>query len=469
MHGIRFGTDGWRGIIADDFTFDNVKKVAHAIARYVVRCEDARNGIIIGYDRRFASDRGAEVIAEVVSATGTPVWLADKPCPTPAISLLVRQRGAAGGIVVTASHNPYRWNGIKYKAKYGSSPLPSIVAQIETELERLLREGVRPLPPRKELIQPVDPRAPYLDTIEKLVDWQRLREAKFRFLVDPMHGASAGLLRELFTRNGVACDEIRGTRDPLFGGAHPEPIEPHIEPLRRAIRAGQYDAGFCADGDGDRIGAIDHDGVFITPHQIFALLFWHLAGTRQLPGDVAKTFSVTKLIDKLAAKFGRKLHEVPIGFKHVCELMLEQNILIGGEESGGIGTSLYLPERDATVSALLLAELMAWHRMSLTELVGTLHAEFGEHHYGRVDLELGPGQKEKAIAHFANGHVKRLLDWPIVRREDMDGIKCYLDEIGWMMVRASGTERLLRVYSETSRPEATKRVLEEVAAIVHRL
>src|SRR2546422_242513 len=469
MHGIRFGTDGWRGIIADDFTFDNVKKVAHAIARYVVRCEDARNGIIIGYDRRFASDRGAEVIAEVVSATGTPVWLADKPCPTPAISLLVRQRGAAGGIVVTASHNPYRWNGIKYKASYGSSPVPSIVAQIETELERLLREGVRPLPPRKELIQPIDPRAPYLDTIEKLVDWQRLREAKFRFLVDPMHGASAGLLRELFPRNGVARDEIRGTRDPLFGGAHPEPIEPHIEPLRRAIRAGQYDAGFCADGDGDRIGAIDRDGVFITPHQIFALLFWHLAGTRQLPGDVAKTFSVTKLIDKLAAKFGRKLQEVPIGFKHVCELMLEQNILIGGEESGGIGTSLYLPERDATVSALLLAELMAWHRMSLTELVGTLHAEFGEHHYGRVDLELGPGQKEKAIAHFANGHVKRLLDWPIVRREDMDGVKCYLGEIGWMMVRASGTERLLRVYSETSRPEATKRVLEEVTAIVHRL
>ncbi len=469
MQEIRFGTDGWRGIIADDFTFDNVKRVAHAIARYVVRCEDARKGIIIGYDHRFASDRGAEVIAEVVSTTGTPVWLADKPCPTPAISLLVRQRGAAGGIVVTASHNPYRWNGIKYKAKYGSSPLPSIVAQIETELERLLREVVRPLPPRKELIQPVDPRAPYLDTIEKLVDWQRLREAKFRFLVDPMHGASAGLLRELFTRNGVTCDEIRGARDPLFGGAHPEPIEPHIEPLRRAIRAGRYDAGFCADGDGDRIGAIDRDGVFITPHQIFALLFWHLAGTRQLPGDVAKTFSVTKLIDKLAAKFGRKLHEVPIGFKHVCELMLEQNILIGGEESGGIGTSLYLPERDATVSALLLAELMAWHRMSLTELVGTLHAEFGEHHYGRVDLELGPGQKEKAIAHFANGHVKRLLDWPIVRREDMDGIKCYLDEIGWMMVRASGTERLLRVYSETSRPEATKRVLEEVTAIVHRL
>src|SRR2546425_1202328 len=393
MHGIRFGTDGWRGIIADDFTFDNVKKVAHAIARYVARCEDARNGIIIGYDRRFASDRGAEVIAEVVSATGTPVWLADKPCPTPAISLLVRQRGAAGGIVVTASHNPYRWNGIKYKASYGSSPVPSIVAQIETELERVLQEGVRPLPPRKELIQPVDPRAPYLDTIEKLVDWQRLREAKFRFLVDPMHGASAGLLRELFTRNGVTCDEIRGARDPLFGGAHPEPIEPHIEPLRRAILAGRYDAGFCADGDGDRIGAIDRDGAFITPHQIFALLFWHLAGTRQLPGDVAKTFSVTKLIDKLAAKFGRKLHEVPIGFKHVCELMLEQNILIGGEESGGVGPSPYLSGRAAHGFGRLLAGPEAWHPLSLPGLVGRLPAAICPQHFSRPRLAIQPGGK----------------------------------------------------------------------------
>ena len=469
MSSIKFGTDGWRGVIAEDFTFANARIVAHAIARYVVRNEDARKGVLIGYDHRYAADRVAAAAAEVISASGTPVWLADRPCPTPAISYLVRNRGAAGGIVVTASHNPYRWNGIKYKASYGSSALPSIVAQIEKELEVVLEKGVPPMPPRRNLIQPLEPRAPYLDALEKLVDWKRLRDAKFRFVFDPMHGSAAGLLPELLRRNGITCDEIRGTRDPRFGGVHPEPIEPHIEALRQAVRAGKYDAGFCADGDGDRIGAIDRDGSFVNPHQIFAMLVWHLAGTRNLPGDIAKTFSVTKLIDKLATRFGRKLHEVPIGFKYICELMLEQNILIGGEESGGIGTSLYLPERDATVSALFLAELMAWHGKSLGELLTALHAEFGEYHYGRVDLDLKPGQKEKAIAHFSNGKLNRILDLPVVGREDMDGIKVYLGEAGWVMVRASGTENLLRVYSETSKPETTRRVLTAVTQIVHDL
>jgi len=466
---IKFGTDGWRGVIAEDFTFANARIVAHAIARYVVRCEDARKGVVIGYDHRYASDWIAADIANAISASGTLVWLADKPCPTPAVSLLVCQRGAAGGLMITASHNPYRWNGIKYKASYGGSALPSIVAQIEIELDGIQKRNVRSLPSRKDLVHSLEPRAPYLETVEKLVDWNRLRSAKLRFVADPMHGAAAGLLRELFTRNGVACDEIRGSRDPRFGGVHPEPIEPHIEALRQAVLAGKYDAGLCADGDGDRIGAIDRDGTFVTPHQIFALLVWHLAGTRNLPGDIAKTFSVTKLIDKLAAKFNRKLHEVPIGFKYICELMLQQNILIGGEESGGIGTNLYLPERDATVCALLLAELMAWHGKSLGELIRDLHAEFGEYDYGRVDLDLKPGKKEKVIAHFASGKLKRILEWPVVRREDMDGIKVYLGDIGWVMVRASGTENLLRVYAETSTAEATARILEAVTKIAQTL
>jgi phosphomannomutase len=469
MNTIKFGTDGWRGVIAEDFTFANARVVARAIARYVVRCEDARRGVIIGYDHRFASDDIAADAAEVVSASGTPVFLTDKPCPTPAVSLLVRQRGAAGGLMITASHNPYPWNGIKYKASYGSSALPSIVGQIEEDLDVVQKESVPPLPPRKNLIQSLEPRAPYLDTLEKLVDWQRLRKAKFRFVSDVMHGSATGLLVELFRRNGITCDEIRGARDPRFGGVHPEPIEPHIEALRRAVLLGKFDAGLCADGDGDRIGAIDRDGTFVNPHQIFALLVWHLAGTRNLPGDIAKTFSVTKLIDKLATKFGRKLHETPIGFKYICELMLEQNILIGGEESGGIGTNLYIPERDATVSALLLAELMAWHGKSLGELLAALTAEFGEYHYGRVDLDLKPGQKEKAIAHFSDTKLTHILDLPVVRREDMDGIKLYLGEAGWVMVRASGTENLLRVYSETSKPETTRRILEAVTQIVHNL
>ena len=469
MSSIKFGTDGWRGIIAEDFTFANAGIVAQAIARYVVRGEDARKGVIVGYDHRYASDRVAAAVAGVLTSTGTPVWLTDRPCPTPAVSLLVRQRKTAGGIVVTASHNPYRWNGIKYKASYGSSALPSIVAQIEAELETIQSNGARPLPPRKDLLRQLEPRAPYLDAIEKLIDWDRLRESKFRFVFDAMHGSAAGLLPELFRRKGVSCDEIRGTRDPRFGGIHPEPIEPHISALREAVLAGKYDAGFAADGDGDRIGAIDRTGAFVNPHQIFSLLVWHLAGMRNLPGDIAKTFSVTKLIDKLAAKFGRRLHEVPIGFKYICELMLEQNILIGGEESGGIGTSLYLPERDATVSALLLSELMAWHGKSLGELLHALHAEFGEHHYGRIDIDVKPTQKSKAIVHFSDEEQKHWLDWPITRREKMDGIKVYLGDIGWLMVRASGTENLLRIYAETSKPQITRRVLDSAVAQIHEL
>jgi phosphomannomutase len=325
------------------------------------------------------------------------------------------------------------------------------------------------LPPRDDLIHALDVRTPYLETLAGLVDWDRLRAAKFRFLIDPMHGAGRGLLSELFRRQGIEAGEIRGNRDPLFGGVNPEPIEPHVEALRQALRGSHYDAGFALDGDADRIGAMDPDGTFITPHQIFSILFWHLAGTRKLTGDVAKSFSVTKMIDKIARKFGRKVWETPIGFKYICERMLESDILLGGEESGGIGTKLYLPERDATVSALLLAEVMAWHGKRLGELVAMLQGEFGEHHFGRADLTLKDGQKEKALEHFTSKKLTRYLDWPIVRREDLDGVKVYLGDIGWAMVRASGTEPMLRVYSETTRAGTTQRVLSEITTLVRGL
>jgi len=371
--------------------------------------------------------------------------------------------------VISASHNPAKWNGVKYKASYGSSALPSIVAEIEQELAVVLRDGVPALPPRPALIHSLDARAPYLETLDKLVDWDRLKAAQFRFLIDPMHGSGAGLLKALFDRHSIACHEIRGDRDPLFGGAHPEPIAPHIEPMRAAMRAGQFHAGFAMDGDADRIGAMDRDGTFVDPHQIFSILLWHLAGTRHIPGDVAKTFSVTKLVDKLAAKFGRTLYEVPVGFKYICELMLERDILLGGEESGGIGTKLWLPERDATVCALLLAEVLAWHRKSLGEILGELHAEFGEYDFGRLDLELRPGQKEKALEYFGNPNLARHLDYPIVKREDMDGVKLYLGDAGWLMVRGSGTEPMLRLYAETNSPATTSSILDRTASIVRAL
>jgi len=478
---IKFGTDGWRGVIAEDFTYANVRKVAWAIARYVVRGERAQNGVLVGYDTRFGSERFARLAAETVAMTGTPVWLASEAAPTPALSLLVKLRGAAGGIQITASHNPARWNGVKFKASYGSSASPAIVAEIEKELAAVLRDGVPPLPPRKDLLHSLDVRRPYLETLDKLVDWERLRAAKFRFLSDPMHGAGRGLLKELFERHGIACDEIRGRRDPLFGGVNPEPIEPHIEALRQAMRGGRYHGGFAFDGDADRIGATDRDGTFITPHQIFSILLWHLAGTRKISGDVAKTFSTTKMIDKIAARYGRKLWETPIGFKYICERMLESDILLGGEESGGIGTKLHLPERDAMVNALLLAEVMAWHGKTLGELVAMLHQEFGEHHYGRVDLTLRPGQKEKAVAHFSNGRLKSFQEWSITERENLDGIKIYFGETGlpavagwpsaagWLLVRGSGTEPMLRLYAETRSEDMTRRILDAATALVRKL
>jgi alpha-D-glucose phosphate-specific phosphoglucomutase len=466
---IKFGTDGWRGVIADDFTYENVRTVTLAIARYVVRAEKSGAEVLVGFDTRFGSEKFAQVAAEALSAAGISVSLATDACPTPALSLLVRMRGAAGGIQITASHNPFRWNGVKFKASYGSSASPAIVAQIEAELAKVLGDGVPPLPVRKDLIGSLDVRTPYLETLAGLVDWDRLRAAKFRFLIDPMHGAGRGLLRDLFRRNGIECEEIRGTRDPLFGGVNPEPIEPHVEALRQALRGGKFDAGFAFDGDADRIGAMDSDGTFITPHQIFSILLWHLAGTRKVSGDVAKTFSTTKMIDKIAARFGRKVWETPIGFKYICDRMLESDILLGGEESGGIGTKLYLPERDATVNALLLAEVMAWHGKRLGELVTMLHHEFGEFHYGRVDLEVTNGQKKKAMSYFADGKLTKVLDWPVVKREDLDGLKIYLGEIGWVMVRASGTENMLRIYSETTRSETTRRVLDRATEMVRNL
>jgi phosphomannomutase len=462
---IKFGTDGWRGVIAEDDSFENVRKVAHAIARYVVRTQAPERGIVVGYDVGLGSDNFARLAAETVSAAGIPVWLASEPGPSPALSVLVRLRGAAGGIQITASHHPLGGNGINFKASYGGPASPAIVAQIECELKRVLHDGVPPLPPRKDLIHSLGVREPYLETLGKLVDWDRLRASKFRYVIDPVHGAGARLLRELFHRHGIAADEIRGNPDSLFGSVNPEPLEPHLEALRQAVRTGNYDAGFALDGDADRIGAIDRRGRLVTPQQIFSILLWHLAGVRKLAGEVAKTFSTTKMIDKIAAKFGRKVWETPIGFKHICDRMLEGDILLGGEESGGIATKLHLPERDAIVNALLLAEVMAWHGKDLGELVSLLQQDFGEHHYGRLDLTLQGGQAERAVRHFAGPKVKRLLGWPVGRREDLDGLKLYLDDIGWVMVRVSGTERILGIYSETTSPETTRRLLGEVSTL----
>ena len=351
---VKFGTDGWRGIIAEDFTFANVRVAATAIARYVLEEEDAARGVCIGYDTRFGSPHFAKAVAEVLSAVGIPVQLASGVTPTPALSFAVRQRGAAGGIMITSSHNPYQWNGVKYKASYGGSGKPSIMAAIESRLGKPLPTGAS-----KAVIQEQDFCPDYIRAIEAFADLEKIAASKSRFAIDSMYGAGGGVLASIFARANVSFVEIRANHDPLFPGINPEPIEPHLRALQTAVVDHQCDAGLATDGDADRIGAVDEHGNIVDAHKIFAILLRWLIERKQWSGEVVRAFNTTRMLDRICAKHGRKLHEVGIGFKHICDLMLEREILIGGEESGGIGMQRHLPERDGLLNALLLANVMA--------------------------------------------------------------------------------------------------------------
>ena len=368
---IKFGTDGWRGVIADDFTFANVRTAAAAIAAYIHAQEDPAKGLCIGYDTRFGSKAFARACAEVVAATGIRVALANDITPTPALSFGVRGRGAAGGIMITSSHNPAQWNGVKYKAWYGGSGKPSIIAAIESYLDKPAPKAEKPA-----AIEEVDFLPPYLKAIENFADLDLIAKSGMKFAIDSMYGAGGTILSDIFTRIGVDHVQIRGNPDPLFPGINPEPIEPHIRALGEAAVAHKCDAGLCTDGDADRIGATDEDGNFVDPHKIFSVLLSWVLRRKGWPGAVTRAFNTTKMLDRICKKYGRELIEHGIGFKYVCDLMLEREIVMGGEESGGIGFQRHLPERDGLLNALLLANVMAEEKKTLGQLVADLQAEY---------------------------------------------------------------------------------------------
>jgi alpha-D-glucose phosphate-specific phosphoglucomutase len=469
---IKFGTDGWRGIIADDFTFANVRIAAQAIAAYVHAKEEPAKGICIGYDTRFGSKAFARACAEVVAATGIPVALANDITPTPALSYAVRGRGAAGGIMITASHNPFQWNGVKYKGWYGGSGKPSMIAEIES---RLGQPVARPAQPAA--IEEVDFLPPYLKAIESFTSLGALQKSGMKFAIDSMYGAGLTFISEIFTRLGVDHVQIRGEANPLFPGINPEPIEPHIRALGEAVVANGCQAGLCTDGDADRIGATDEHGNFVDPHKIYSvLLSWVLKHHNDWPGAVTRAFNTTKMLDRICQKHGRELIEHGIGFKFVCDYMLEREIVMGGEESGGIGFQRHLPERDGLLNALLLANVMAEEGKTLGQLVAGLQAEFGEHQYGRIDLHIPDDVKNGAIARARalKPGDPVFAGMPIFRQETLDGIKFYLDNAEaalkpnaaetWLLLRASGTEPLLRIYTESCSKESVARLLDSAHA-----
>ena len=460
---VKFGTDGWRGIIADDFTFENVRSAAAAIAHYVLTKEDATRGVCVGYDTRFGSPAFAATVAEVLAGAGIPVQLADSITPTPALSYAVKQRGAAGGVMITSSHNPAQWNGVKYKAAYGGSGSPSIMAEIESMLGK-------PLPTAKAAkIERSNFVPPYVEAIQKFVDLDLIARSGFKLAIDCMYGAGAGILAGIFSRIGVDFVEIRANHDPLFPGINPEPIEPHIRMLQETVVEQKCDAGLVTDGDADRIGAADEQGNFVDPHKIYAVILQWILERKHWPGDVTRAFNTTSMLDRIAARYGRKLHEHGIGFKFVCDLMLTEDILIGGEESGGIGIRKHLPERDGLLNALLLANIMAEEKKTLGQLVARVQQEYGEHQYGRIDLHIPDTQKNATIARAKAG-VKEFAGMNVEKVETLDGIKFWLDNPEakskpnaaktWLLLRASGTEPLLRIYSESCSKESVKRLLE---------
>ncbi|MGA3263411.1 MAG: phosphoglucomutase/phosphomannomutase family protein [Terracidiphilus sp.] len=468
---IKFGTDGWRGVIADDFTFANVHIAAEAIAAYVHAREDPAKGLAIGYDTRFGSRAFARACAEVVASTGIPVQLANDITPTPALSWGVRERGCAGGIMITSSHNPAEWNGVKYKAWYGGSGKPSIMAEIESRLGQPVARAAQPAPVRQ-----VDFLPTYIKAIENFTSLDALKKSGMKFGIDSMYGAGLTILSGIFTCLGVAHVQIRGNPDPLFPGINPEPIEPHIRALAEAVVANGCQAGLCTDGDADRIGAIDEHGNFVDPHKIFCVLLSWVLKRKNWPGAVTRAFNTTKMLDRICQKHGRELIEHGIGFKYVCDLMLEREILMGGEESGGIGFQRHLPERDGLLNSLLLANVMAEEGKTLGELVAELQAEYGEHQYGRIDLAHSDEIKNGAIARAKALEVGDpvFAGMPILRQENLDGVKFYLDNPEakskanaaetWLLLRASGTEPLLRIYTESCSKQSVTKLLESARA-----
>ncbi len=465
---IRFGTDGWRAVIADTFTFANLRLLAQAVADSINQQQttDRVPEVVIGYDTRFLSDRFATDVARVMAANNIIAWLTRTDAPTPAISYNVKEKNADAGIVITASHNPPRYNGFKLKAPYGGSATAEQCALVEEELSNMEREARGPNSMDYDqaveagLIRRFDPSWTYYQHLNTLVDMDRISERELKVVADAMWGAGRGAFHSLLSRSRCHVSEIRATLNPGFGGIHPEPLQRYLNDLVAAVQREQADIGLATDGDADRIGAMDAQGNFVDPHHIFALVLRHLVETKGQRGDVVKTVSTTYMIDNLAQKHDLKVHETPVGFNHIADLMMRNDVLIGGEESGGISVRGHIPEGDGILMGLLLLEVMAYHRAPLHEIIADLQQTYGPACYARNDVHLAHQRPKKQM-------VKMLVDAApaaingesVVRVDTLDGVKFYLADKSWLLIRPSGTEPVLRIYAEAHSRDAVKAML----------
>lgn len=444
---IKFGTDGWRGVIGDNYTFKNLKIISQAVADYLGRGRK----VAVGYDTRFMSDCFAIVVSEVLKNNGHNVILSDKAIPTPALSFTVKNRSLDLGIMITASHNPAEYNGFKIKVQSGGAAGIEVTEDIE---KRLGKTPIKETSEGKGKTSKEDLIDAYIKFIRRYIDFKRIKNKKFKVLVDAMYGSGNSFIAQVLKGSKIRLEFMRNNINPSFGGSRPEPIEDNLTELKNRVKKEKFDLGIALDGDADRIAAVAPGGVFIHPQKILGLLALHLHQDRHFSGGIVKTIAGTTMIDNIAKFLKIKLYETPVGFKYISNLMENEEILAGGEEAGGMGVKGYIPERDGTVAGLLLIEMMAYRNKNILKILNEMEEQFGRYFYLRQDLRL-----DKHVDLKKENLPKALLGKNVIQIKDYDGMKLICSDESWLMFRGSGTEPLMRIYAESKSLSKSKRLL----------
>ncbi len=464
---IKFGTDGWRGIIAEDFTFDNVRVCAQAVAQYLKQDRLDRWGLVIGYDTRFASEDFAAAAAEVMAGNDIKVHLCLKPAPTPVVSFAVPATKSAGAIVITASHNPGSWNGFKYRSRNGASAPDKVTSRIEQNIASLTRSGVsvkrlaldKAL--KKGAVDYVDPSPAYFEHLSRFVDMEKIRRQRLSVVIDPMYGAGIGYFKAMLQGGNLRVTEVNAERNPAFPQIRPEPIARNLTRLSRSVVARKADVGLATDGDADRIGIIDERGRFLTQHQVFALLCLYLLEVRGERGGMVRTLTSTMMLSRLGKLFGAPVYETPVGFRYVAPLMMKKNAIIGGEESGGYGFRGHVPERDAILAGLYFLDFMAKTRKTPSQLLDYLYSKVGPHYYERRDFHVSATKRQAILHRLGSSPPATVAGSRVTKMDTTDGFRFFIGDESWLLIRFSGTEPLVRIYAEAGSLERTRQLLDE--------